>query len=77
MDELVSIDVQNKSFDDVMSMVLKGRGLSYRMYENNVVVITEETVFKQGITITGTVTDADDNALPGASIVIKVPCRER
>ena len=71
MDEPVSIDVQDKSFDDVMKTVLKGRGLSYRMYENNLVVITEETVFKQGITVTGTVTDNTGDPLPGVNVVVK------
>ena len=70
MDELVSINVQNQSFDYIMNTVLRGLGLSYRMYEDNVVVITEEKIF-QGITITGTVTDAEGSTLPGVNVSIK------
>ena len=70
MDERVSIDAQDESFDYVMNTVLKGQGLSYRMYENNVVVITEEKVF-QGIAITGTVTDSFGDPLPGVTVMVK------
>ena len=70
MNQRVSIDVQDESFDFVMNTVLQGHGLSYRMYENNVVVITEENVF-QGISITGTVTDTYGDPLPGVTVMIK------
>ena len=70
MDETVSINAEDQSFDKVMNMILKERGLSYRIYEN-VVVITEETVFRQGNPITGTVTDGSGETLPGVNVMLK------
>ena len=71
MDERVSIDMENKSFDEIMSKVLEGRGLSYKMFENNVVVITKEAILNQDIFITGTVSDAFGDPLPGVSVMLK------
>ncbi len=70
MDELITVDVQNENFDYVMNSVLKGRGLSYKIFENNVVVITESTVFLQGITITGIITD-NGEPMPGVNVMVK------
>ncbi len=70
MDELVTIDIKNKSFEQVMDIVLKGHNLSYRIFENDVVVITDMPASKQGITITGTVSD-DKGTLPGVNVIIK------
>lgn len=71
MDELVSLNVKNKSFDQVMHQVLDGCDLSYKIYDKNMVIITGGNVLLQGITITGIVTDKNSEPLPGVNVTIK------
>ncbi|MDR1672967.1 MAG: TonB-dependent receptor [Bacteroidales bacterium] len=67
MDKRVSFNLKNKSFEQVMYSVLNDYNLSYKIFENSLVVITETSVF-QGISITGIVKDSNGETLPGVNI---------
>lgn len=68
----VSIKSDNGTIDNVLAEVLSNTGSSYRMLDNNLIVITPNSLLKkQEIPITGRITDASGMALPGVNIVEK------
>src|SRR4030042_6394863 len=70
--QFVSINSENGSIDHILAEVLSNTGSSYRMLENNLIVITPENlVIKQNIDIKGRVTDASGIPLPGVNVVEK------
>ena len=71
MDEQVSIHAKNQSFDNVMSQVLNKYGLSYQVYDDNLMIITKDAVSQQGIRVTGTVVDQTGDIMPGVSVSVK------
>ena len=71
MNKRITLHVQNQNFVQVMNNVLDNNGLSFRFYDDNIVLITAKDLFKQGITITGTVTDSDGEPIPGVNVLIR------
>ena len=71
MNEQISLHVTDQSFEQVMNLILNKYGLSYRIYDNDMVIITEKGMFKQGITISGAVTDEAGEPMPGVNVVVK------
>ena len=70
--QYVSIKLQNGSIDNILQEVLSKSGNSYRMLENNLIVITPDNlVNKQQIDLQGTVTDATGTPLPGVNVIEK------
>jgi TonB-linked SusC/RagA family outer membrane protein len=70
--QIVSINSQSGSIDHILAEVLSNTGSSYRMLENNLIVITPDNlVLKQGIAVKGKVTDAAGDPLPGVNVVEK------
>lgn len=71
-----SIDVENGNIDELMSNLLVGTGLEYKMIDRYIVLkkTGEETSFtstQQAISVSGKVTDSDGQALPGVTVMIK------
>ncbi|PPL04235.1 TonB-linked outer membrane protein, SusC/RagA family [Parapedobacter indicus] len=71
MDTRVSVKARNKSFEQVMRQMLKGHYLSYQIADNGIVIITEDGVPPQDISVTGTVTDEFGDPIPGVSVAVK------
>ena len=70
--QYVSISSQNGSIDHILAEVLSNTGSSYRMLEDNLIVITPDKLLaKQEITVTGKVTDASGSPLPGVNVIEK------
>ncbi len=70
--QFVSISSQNGSIDHILAEVLSNTGSSYRMLEDNLIVITpEKLAAKQEITVAGKVTDASGTPLPGVNVIEK------
>ena len=75
------IDVQkrvnlNVSVENILNQILEGAGISYRVLENNLVILMEAgdsalNQIMQGVIITGIVTDDDGNTLPGVNVIVK------
>ncbi|MBL7744199.1 MAG: SusC/RagA family TonB-linked outer membrane protein [Chitinophagaceae bacterium] len=70
-DERVSIRVENASLDDVLKRILKNTTLTYRKLSGTLIVITPEVVNEAFLTVSGKVTDAKGDPLPGVNIVEK------
>jgi TonB-linked SusC/RagA family outer membrane protein len=71
----VKIDANFKEADlaEVMVTLLKGTGLSYKMMQNDLIVLFKPAQGneKQDVIVTGKVTDASGNPLNGASVNVK------
>ncbi|WP_218588069.1 TonB-dependent receptor [Chitinophaga jiangningensis] len=71
LNKAVTIDVKNKKIDDVLGMLFDKTNVTYRVLENNLVVITpaSKAVAEK---ISGKVTDAKTGeALPGVTITVE------
>ena len=77
-----SIDCQGKSIEEVLDMLLKGTGITYRSFERNYVLFSEErdrlvsagdllASSQQQRTVSGTVNDESGQPLPGVTVVVK------
>lgn len=67
----ITLSVENLPVEEVLSMALRGQGLTYSRKSNNLIVISSTESGQQSKKISGTVTDASGLPLPGVSIVIK------
>lgn len=69
----VSIHVENQSVPEILDKVLSKKGLNYTVFEDNLIVITGSRVSAlQGISINGTVIDAETGEpLIGVNIILK------
>jgi len=69
----LSLDISEKKIDDIMALILENSGVTYRILENNVVVITplSSGIELQQKQIAGTVIDEKGNPLTGVTILVK------
>ncbi|CAN5530799.1 TonB-dependent receptor [soil metagenome] len=67
----VSINVVNKPVTQVLDDMFNTTTLTYRILDNNLVVITETTQSPQDVRVTGTVKSATGETIPGATVKIK------
>jgi iron complex outermembrane receptor protein len=71
LNEIVAQNVVNSSLNDVLSQVLSTADLTFKVIENNFVVIYPKEAMQQ-LKVTGTVVDATTNeALVGVSILVE------
>ncbi len=68
----VNVDVSNSTIATVLDQVLAGTGIIYQVIDR-AVILTEKTDshYKQGITVSGTVSDESGSTIPGVNVVIK------
>ena len=67
----VQIDVYNVAIEELLDQILTPYELTYQILENNQIIIKPQTTVRQNMVITGTVTDAEGETLPGVNVVIK------
>ncbi len=67
----VSINAVNKPVTEVLDDMFNSTTLTYRVLDNNLVVITEKTELPQDIKVSGTVTSSTGESIPGATVKIK------
>jgi TonB-dependent starch-binding outer membrane protein SusC len=67
----ISIDVTNSAITDVLSRLFSGTDLTYRVMENNLIVVTSKSLAVQDIKIMGKVTSATGEPLAGVSVTLK------
>lgn len=74
----VNVNITNGTIPEVLAYCFKDQGLSYTISENTIVVKRAATPVERTIAqapafadITGRVTDADGNALPNATVLVK------
>jgi len=67
----ITLNLKNKSVEAILDQILDQSNLTYRIFENNLIVVTPEVYVRQGITITGRVTDNAGEPLPGVNVMVK------
>ena len=67
----VNIDADNTLVTDVLDNMFNATALTYRILDNNLVVITQKNVVTQDVKVTGKVTNANGDPVPGVSVKIK------
>ncbi|WP_289053210.1 SusC/RagA family TonB-linked outer membrane protein [Carboxylicivirga marina] len=71
----VDFETQSATVAEIMDAVLKDTGLTYRMIDDNMVIVprqsTVNTSAQQGLTVSGTVTDVNGEPLPGVTVSIE------
>ena len=66
----VSINARDQEISAILDKLLSGTGVEYRVLEDKLIVLAPSShLFKQGTKVTGKVTDANGNPLPGVNIV--------
>ena len=69
-DKSVQVNVENVSISTLLNNVLQTNDLQYTLMDNNLIVVAPE-LKQQGINITGNVTDANGEPIPGVNVTIK------
>jgi len=72
LDRKVSISANDLDVKEVLSSIFSTSNVSYKIFENHVVVIAPSMNFQQQLTVTGKVVDVTSNEpLPGVNILIE------
>jgi TonB-dependent starch-binding outer membrane protein SusC len=66
----VDINVQNEDVTAVLAKIFTGTDLTYKMLENNLIVILSSAAAQQDIQVRGKITDDKGVPLPGVSVTI-------
>ncbi len=67
----INIDVKDAPISQVLDQMFMGTDLSYKMLENNLIVVLSSTLVLQDIKITGKITSDKGEVLSGVSITLK------
>ena len=64
----INIDVNNEGITDVLDKMFIGTELTYKLLENNLIVVLSNTLALQDIKITGKITDNNGEPLSGVTV---------
>ncbi|HMH24477.1 MAG TPA: SusC/RagA family TonB-linked outer membrane protein [Puia sp.] len=67
----VSMNVTDTEIKDVLNQLFTGTDLTYRILENNLIVVLSSTLVLQDIKVTGKVTGDNNEGLSGVSVSLK------
>ncbi|MFA5244856.1 MAG: STN and carboxypeptidase regulatory-like domain-containing protein, partial [Pedobacter sp.] len=67
----ITLSVKDTPVMDVLGMILKDTQLGFRVLDNGLVVISPQGIEAKDVIITGVVSDAKGETLPGVSIKLK------
>jgi TonB-linked SusC/RagA family outer membrane protein len=67
----ISIDVSNVDVKDALSRMFSGTDLTYKVLDNNLIVVLSAKLAIQDLKVTGRVLDSSGEALAGVSVTIK------
>ena len=70
LNKMVAVKQQDMQVNELLDLILAETSVSYKMLENNMIVVAPKEILKQGITVTGTITDKD-GPMPGVNISVK------
>ncbi len=71
LNKKVTYHTPSARVEEILNTILAQSDMSYKVLENNLIVIAPTAELKQGNTVTGTVTDHDGEPIPGVNVVIK------
>jgi TonB-linked SusC/RagA family outer membrane protein len=67
----ISIDVANAEIKDVLNQMFTGTDLTYKVLENNLIVVLSSALVLQDIKVTGKITGGSGEPLSGVSVSVK------
>jgi TonB-dependent starch-binding outer membrane protein SusC len=67
----VSVNANNALVTDVLNDILNETPLTYKILENNLVVITQKNFIQLDVRVTGKVTGADGQGIPAVTVKVK------
>lgn len=70
INELIDVKANNKNLTGVLDDIFSEFPLTYKTYDNNLIVIAPKELLQQQKKVTGIVIDKDGTPLPGVNIVI-------
>ena len=71
IEKKIDISVKDKALSEILDKLLSNSGLAYRLLENNLIVVSPESILQQQ-KVSGTVTDASNgDPLPGVNITVQ------
>lgn len=70
LDKKLTFSTTGQSIDGLMTLVLDNTEVSYKVLDNNFIVITPKSLLQQNI-IKGTVSDENGNPLPGVNVQVE------
>jgi TonB-linked SusC/RagA family outer membrane protein len=70
MNERIDIQADNKNILSVLDDIFSGSPLTYKTYDNNLIVIAPRQLLQQQ-KVSGTVKDENGNPLPGVTVVVE------
>ncbi|SFE83520.1 TonB-dependent receptor [Thermophagus xiamenensis] len=72
--KIVSVSVNDGDINEVLATVLAGQNVTYKVIDQSIVIVPKyldaDLSQQEKITVHGTVTDEDGNAIPGVSVVV-------
>lgn len=76
VNRLVSIDIKNKSVEDLLGELFKGTKVTYEIFDRQIVLVDKEKAnssgqIQQQKLVSGRVTDSSGTPLPGVAVVVK------
>lgn len=71
LDNKIDLNVNNSDIDVVLTNLFKSSELGYKLFDNNMIVVSVKEQLQQGVLITGTVTDDAGETIPGVNITVK------
>ncbi len=67
----VSLDVKSSTIESILDEIFKGSGVTYKVIDRHIMLFPTETVIQQQKSVTGKVTSAAGEPIPGASVAVK------
>ena len=72
VDRKVDLQVNDRNIDDILSVLFKDKNVSYRIMEDNLILLTaENSVSRQVESVSGKVINQEGGPLPGVTVVVK------
>lgn len=69
--EFISINVKDQPLDEVLSTILRNTDLTFKALDKELIVIAPGTYAIRNVKVTGKITDAKGNPLPGVSVQVQ------
>ncbi len=69
--EKISLNLDGTALPEALKKVFAGTDLTFRILDNNLVVVLSSTLSNQDVTITGKVTGENGDALPNVTVTVK------
>ena len=76
LNQKVSLEVKGESIETILGKLLNRSEITYKILENNLIVITPGEAQARPVTVRGRITDASGEGLAGATVMVKGDVRK-